>query len=188
VSWNTYANSLLSSTLLIMGVDVTIDAITESYYAPVAVTLLVSFMLLMGVILLNLLIAIMSDKHGEVKAQELASANYNRASIVVEYEKLMSAADRKRPEYSPKYLHVLRTERIVEKDEKSQEIQSLEQLVHDKADELKEENADMKAELKAENAELRKMLQTQMQSTGELKDLLTKLLLEGKDISANTSS
>ena len=45
-----------------MGVDVTIDAITESYYAPVAVTLLVSFMLLMGVILLNLLIAIMSDK------------------------------------------------------------------------------------------------------------------------------
>ena len=196
VSWNTYANSLLSSTLLIMGVDVTIDAITESHYAPVAVTLLVSFMLLMGVILLNLLIAIMSYKHGEVKEQELASANYNRASIVVEYEKLMSAADRKRPEYSPKYLQVLRPERIIENDEKSEEIQSLEQLVHDKSDELKAENADMKAEnadmkaeLKAENAELRKMLQTQMHSTEELKVLLTKLLLDSKDeaIHVNTS-
>ncbi len=60
----------------------------------------------MGVILLNLLIAIMSDKHSEVKAQERASANYNRAGIVVEYEKLMSSTDRMKPEYSPTYLQI----------------------------------------------------------------------------------
>jgi hypothetical protein len=189
-SWNTYANSLLSSTLLIMGVDVTVDAITETHYAPVAVALLVSFMLLMGVILLNLLIAIMSSKHGEVKAQERASANFNRAGIVVEYEKLMSLADKKRPEYSPKYLQVLRPERVVERDEKNEEMQALEQVVHDKTDELKrelKEKLDVQAakldtqaakldtqakEQKDENAGLREKLDRQAE---ELKGEIRKL-------------
>ena len=115
----------------------------------------------MAVILLNLLIAIMSDKHSEVKKQERASANYNRAGIVVEYEKLMSAEERKRPEYSPTYLQVLRPEKVIDNADSAEEIRELNQLVHDKTDalredlkELKEENADLKKELKEENADL----------------------------------
>ena len=157
-SWNTYASSLLSSSLLVMGVDVSIDAITETHYAIISVSLLVSFMLLMAVILLNLLIAIMSDKHGEVKKQERASANYNRAGIVVEYEKLMSAEERKRPEYSPTYLQVLRPEKVIGNMDSAEELRELNQLVHDKTDALSKENADLKKELKEENANLIKEL------------------------------
>jgi len=200
-SWNTYAQALLSSTLLVMGVDVPIDAITETHYAAISVSLLVSFMLLMAVILLNLLIAIMSDKHDEVKKQEKSSANYNRAGIVVEYEKLMSAEERKKPEYSPTYLQVLRPEKVVDDIiDSAAEIRVLGQLLHDKTDdlkeesaglrekmdtqakELKEENKALRSEIKEENVELRKLLETQMQSTSELKDMLVKMMAAGQDV------
>ena len=160
-SWNNYTNSLLSSALLIMGVDVPIDAITESHYALVAVMLLVSFLLLMAVIMLNLLIAIMSDEHREIKDQEYAAANYNRASIVVEYEKLMSAADKQRPEYSPKYLQVLRPEKVLVRDDKNEDIQALEQVVHDRTDELRKHTDE-------QNSCLKNMLETQAEDTNAL--------------------
>ncbi len=168
-SWNTYANSLLSSTLLVMGVDVEITAITDTYYAPVAVTLLVSFTLLMCVIMLNLLIAIMSDKHGEVKEQERASATYNRASIVVEYEKLMSPSERLKPEYSPTYLQVLLPEKIIVNNDDGEEIKALQQLVHDKTDELKEELK----EVRSQDAYLRN-------EVNELKIMISQLLAEAQ--------
>ena len=170
-----------------------IDAITEMHYAMISVSLLVSFMLLMAVILLNLLIAIMSDKHDEVKKQEKSSANYNRAGIVVEYEKLMNDEDRKNPEYSPTYLQVLRPEKVVDDVINSAaEIRVLGQLLHDKTDdiksEFKSENAELKEKLDAqaakldtqakENTELRKMLETQMQSTSELKDMMIKMMAD----------
>jgi hypothetical protein len=214
-NWNTYSNALLSSTLLVMGVDVEISAITDAEYKIISVTLLVSFMLLMGVILLNLLIAIMSDKHSEVKKQERASAIYNRACIVVEYEKLMSSTDRLKKEYSPTYLQVLQLEKVAEGEDRSEEIRALEQLVHNKTNEIKEdlkdetaslremlsaqakdsetlkseikiENEIMKKNLKEENVELRRMLESQMQSTSELKELLTKVLLENKQFQVAT--
>jgi hypothetical protein len=163
-SWNTYAQALLSSTLLVMGVDVPIDAITETHYAAISVSLLVSFMLLMAVILLNLLIAIMSDKHGEVKAQERASANYNRAGIVVEYEKLMSAEERKKPEYSPIYLQVLRPERVVDEVINSaEEIKALQQLMHDKTDYITDE-------LQKETSHIRKMIDIQEEASTNIKN------------------
>jgi len=198
-SWNTYANSLLSSTLLVMGVDVTIDAIIESHYGPVAVTLLVSFVFLMAVILLNLLIAIMSDKHGEVKKLEDASANYNRAGIIVEYEKLIGAnhpfrnpSHAEYKTYSPTYLQVLLPESVTDADDSYQKIDALEQLIHDKTDGLRDvldiqakttdkRSDELKEELKKENAELRTMLRSHIKSTDELKSMMTQLLLQGKD-------
>jgi hypothetical protein len=108
LSWNSYGRAFLSSSLLVMGVDVNIENIIDSYYAPIAVALLYSFLFLIGVILLNLLIAIMSDKHDSVKSQERASSIYNRAGIIVEYEKLMSEKDRNKPSLNPQYLQVLR--------------------------------------------------------------------------------
>jgi hypothetical protein len=195
-SWNTYANSLLNSTLLMMGVDVVIDAITESHYALVAVTLLVSFVFLMAVILLNLLIAIMSDKHDEVKKQEKCSANYNRAGIVVEYEKLMSAEERKKPEYSPAYLQVLRPEKVVDDiNDSGKEIRALEQLLHDKADELKEQ---FQVDLEENTKELNKSMDITIEQileecqvsrdmqTNELKDKIDEAFVM-RDFSDNNS-
>ena len=45
----------------------------------------------------------------------------------------------------------------------------------------KESNA-LRAEIKEENAELRKLLETQMQSTSELKDMLVKMMAAGQDV------
>ena len=75
-----------------------------------------------------------------------------------------------KPEYSPTYLQILRPERVVEKDEKSEEMRTLKQLVLDNA------------ELKQETLELRNMLSKQMKSTDDLKQLLDRLLLQNKQI------
>ncbi len=191
-SWSTYPDSLLSSSLLVMGVDVSIEAIKDAHYAPIAVTLLVSFMFLMGVILLNLLIAIMSDKHGEVKKMERASANYNRAGIVVEYEKLIGKNHPYRDPthddyklYSPKYLQVLRPERVTGEKEDGKEIQALEQLLHEKSNELKLENMNLQEQInqlhskadeaKENNNQLKKLLLTQIESNKKIEEFMKQL-------------
>ena len=114
-SWNTYANSLLSSTMLILGVDVEIHSLTETYYYWISVPLLVLYTLLMCVILLNLLIAIMSNTYSNIQEKERACSNYSRAAIVVEYEKLISSKhpwrdpnSKEYKKYSPTYLQILK--------------------------------------------------------------------------------
>ena len=106
---------------------------------------------------------------------------------------------------------VLRPEKVVDDIiDSAAEIRVLGQLLHDKTDdlqekmdkqakelkdetaglrekmdtqakELKEENKGLHAELKEENVELRKLLETQMQSTTELKDMLIKMMAASQD-------
>ena len=110
----------------------------------------------------------------------------------------MNAEERKKSEYSPTYLQVLRPEQVVDDIiDSAAEIRELGQLLHDKTDDLKEElrekmdtqakeqkeeNKALHAELKEENNELRKLLETHMQSTSELKDMLIKMMAAGKDV------
>jgi hypothetical protein len=67
------------------------------------------FLFLVVVVMLNLLIAIMSDSYEKVKETEVIEARKLRAETIIVEEKLMSAADRKNPEYFPRFLQVLRT-------------------------------------------------------------------------------
>jgi gas vesicle protein len=138
-------------------------------------------MFLMAVILLNLLIAIMSDKHGEVKKQEKASANYNRAGIVVEYEKLMSAEEKKRPEYNPKYLQVLRPEKVIGDADSAEEIRELSQLMHDKTDALREDLKELKEENADSAEEIRELSQLMHDKTDALREDLKELKEENAD-------
>ena len=78
------------------------------------------------------------------------------------------------------------------------EIRVLGQLLHDKTDDLKEENAGLRKKLDTqasdtknikekldtqaqENAELRKLLETQMQSISDFKDILIKMMAASQD-------
>ena len=83
----------------------------------------------------------------------------------------MSTEERKRPEYSPTYLQVLRPERVVSDVSSAEEIHASNQLMHDKTDALGKEVK----ELKEENANLRRLFMTQMESIYELKEMIAKV-------------
>mmetsp|Transcript_38088 Transcript_38088/g.120281 ORF Transcript_38088/g.120281 Transcript_38088/m.120281 type:complete len:266 (-) Transcript_38088:27-824(-) len=69
--------------------------------------LFVSFTLLQSILLLNLLIALMGDSYEKVQEKAISYTLLERASIICEIELMMSDADKKNPNYFPKWLHVL---------------------------------------------------------------------------------
>ena len=66
------------------------------------------FLFLVVVVMLNLLIAIMSDSYERVKDGEELEARKLTAQTIIDEEAMMSQADRDNPEYFPPYLEVLR--------------------------------------------------------------------------------
>jgi F0F1-type ATP synthase membrane subunit b/b' len=70
--------------------------------------LFIGFMALMVIIMLNLLIAIMSDSYEKVKESEVVEARKLRAETIIAEEKLMNDKDRADSNYFPRYLQVLR--------------------------------------------------------------------------------
>jgi hypothetical protein len=68
----------------------------------------VLYLSLMVIIMLNLLIAIMSDSYEKVKESEVVEARKLRAETIIAEENLMSDRDRANADYFPGYLQVLR--------------------------------------------------------------------------------
>jgi hypothetical protein len=68
----------------------------------------VLYLSVMVIIMLNLLIAIMSDSYEKVKESEVVEARKLRAETIIAEEKLMSDRDRANADYFPRYLQVLR--------------------------------------------------------------------------------
>jgi glucan phosphoethanolaminetransferase (alkaline phosphatase superfamily) len=82
----------------------------ESSNYVAAVIIGSAFMFFVVIVMLNILIAIISDRYSYVKENENAEFNYGLAKIIVEYEKLIPEKIKlnKMQEWYPKYLHVLK--------------------------------------------------------------------------------
>ena len=70
-------------------------------------SLFFGFTFFINIVMLNLLIAIMGDKYGEIKETADAEFMYARASIVLEFENMMSARSKQNKEWFPTWLQVL---------------------------------------------------------------------------------
>jgi len=65
------------------------------------------FLFLIVVVMLNLLIAIMSDSYEKVKDSEVVEARKLTAQTIIEEETMMSVEDRQKTEFFPEFLEVL---------------------------------------------------------------------------------
>lgn len=87
-----------------------VDTMLESSSPFVAVLIGSIFMFFVVIVMLNILIAIISEKYSYVRENENAECSYGKAKLIAEYEKLIpdSLKQEKQQEWYPKYLHVLK--------------------------------------------------------------------------------
>ena len=105
-----YGDSVFSMFRALLG-DWDITVFKDAASPELAQLLLALYIFVTGIVLLNLLIAIMADKFDEVQEHTIAEATYARACLILEYESRMSKLARKaqRTERYPKWIQVLRT-------------------------------------------------------------------------------
>lgn len=80
---------------------------TRSRTAVIAWLLFVIFAVLVVVVMLNLLIAILSDAYGYIRDRASIAMHRERARLLVEYESLMTRAEREREDWFPEWLLIL---------------------------------------------------------------------------------
>jgi hypothetical protein len=85
--YSTYDRALVSVFATMFG-DFDLQSLYSCYSPQTAVLLLFFFLTFVGLILLNLLIAIMGDQYQQVNDNKKAQAVYGRALIVAEYERV----------------------------------------------------------------------------------------------------
>ena len=136
IAWPTEAASATFIALLLMGV-----------YVYVIVFLII--------VLLNLLIAIMTDSYEQVKESEIVEDRKGRARLVVEHERLWPAEN-----VFPRFMHVLRPA-----EGGGEEVQPWEGV----AGKMKQVEDRLTARLLAENAELRERLNKQDETLDEMR-------------------
>ena len=96
-------SAFLSSYLSMLGAfDVT------DYTNAESLIFFVIFLFLVLIVMLNLLIAIMSDTYERIMESWEFEGIRMQAETIIEQEQLMSTSDKSNPEYFPKYLQVLR--------------------------------------------------------------------------------
>jgi hypothetical protein len=93
-------NAYIYSFMFMMGQNVDPNVFQDSASFPLCMALLILFMLFMVVLMLNLLIALMSDSYATVTEKGLAQWRWEQASIILEDTNTQN-------EKVPPYLHVL---------------------------------------------------------------------------------
>lgn len=88
-AYSTFDRALVSIFATMFG-DFDLQPLYACYSPQTAIVLLFFFLTFVGLILLNLLIAIMGDQYQQVNDNKLAQAVYGRALIVSEYERVTS--------------------------------------------------------------------------------------------------
>ncbi|KAL1507729.1 hypothetical protein AB1Y20_007342 [Prymnesium parvum] len=106
-TYASYSASLFSSYALLMhgeGVG-ELDLYMDSMLTA---ALLFSMTLLVDIVMLNALIAIMSDTYDRVSEARVEMGLLGQAQLLVDIEKVMNDEDRRSKDYFPKWLHVIR--------------------------------------------------------------------------------
>ena len=129
-------------------------------YESDALSMCVLFLALIftTVLLLNLLIAIMSDSYEQVKESEVVEDRKGRASLIVEHERLWPDENT-----YPRFMHVLRPtegggEELQPWEGVAGKMKQVEDRVTARLTELAAENADLKAMLDEKLSEMLKLM------------------------------
>ena len=106
--YTNFGNALVTVFVFILG-DFSVQELQESIDPPLATVLLVVYLFLMAIVLLNLLIAIMSDRFDEIQENAGAEASYARALVVSEHEALIPLREKRaRPDLYPAWVQMLK--------------------------------------------------------------------------------
>lgn len=101
--------TLLAVFTLLLG-DINVNDMYKSSSPQLAVLLLVVFLFVTGVVLMNMLIAIMGDLYDEVQDKAAAQATYAKARLILEYESRISKHEMisNQKEWFPTWIQVLK--------------------------------------------------------------------------------
>lgn len=83
------------------------ELLNDAYSPGLAWAVFFLFVLIVNIVMLNLLIALMGGTYQRVHEKSNLETLRNRAKLILEYEKNMSAAEREGEKWHPRYLHFL---------------------------------------------------------------------------------
>ena len=183
LEYRTPALSLLSGFTLMLG-DFEVDSYNDTLDFEVAIILFVVFMLLVNVILLNLLIAIMGDIFDNIQENAIAAYLLAKATIILEFESIISketAADQAK---FPKWLQVLApaqqsgasdTESGIKDSMWAGKMRQLKKYLNQGDDKVMMRIENSERELKHEVSTLRKVISDRDEEMGNLKSECTSI-------------
>lgn len=108
-NYSTYVRSVMSVFGFLLG-NFSIEEINESSLPFLANLLLLIFLLFVSITVLNLMIAMVSDKYDEVTNNSKATATYSMARLILRYERVISMSEKLKNEdvWFPVWLQVAR--------------------------------------------------------------------------------
>jgi len=128
--FRTYPRSFIQASLMIYGeFDALEDHLGDPGYNWLTVAMFELLMLLVVIVLLNLLIAIMSDTYSDVHNNATLEYRLEQANIILEVEK-SSAFSRTDARLFPEWLHILRPTISLESDSKTEFQTAVEKLLN----------------------------------------------------------